>query len=750
MGKDVITTLKVAALLLAIFVAYLFKGALVEPPAVNPDHPFNTARAFERLERVLGDELPHPVDSDAGDAVRERLLSEIQALGFSPIVGDDFHCVDGWHRVACARLRNISFWVTEPDPDAVLLLSHYDSVAAGPGASDDGAGVAASLEIASLMKGKELDRPLMVLITDGEEAGLMGASLFVEKDPRAAMIGAVVNMEARGTSGLPSFFQSSRPNGRDLKALGGSTRLPSSSSMSADIYELLPNDTDLTEFLGLPIDATNFAYSGDVAYYHTPGDNLARMDQRSLFTMGAAGLTATEAFLEQSQGRTESQYLFVDVMGWFILKIPPVIGLFFIGACFIAAAFLLWSMRAGTTPWRVALVPPLSLIVGVALAVGGTLLITAFRPEVQFGAAYPIALRAMHASAGLLGAMIIYTFFTRPADRVALLASSWFWFGALGLLIFATVQGAAILFAPSSLLFAGAAIALVLDRKSIGLALAILGATIFAIIILPLSAMGEESLFIESAAPFAIVAILLLQFTIPLIWPAKPNVGLRSFWLCLLGTGSAAAVTLVAAFMVPAYSADAPRGLSVHHVQGYGYDTPVWSVVGLDPVPSEMNAVAAFTPEDTDNPTRQLAQAPPFATSGVKLETITDVTIQDQREIRVRILAPEADKLILVRDDLETKLASAAINGTAFSETGLSTNSFLCAGRSCRAIELTLRFAATDPAPNMDVYAIQFGLGPESEDLLEARPDWTIPRQDGDYRLLKARFQLEPKAEQNE
>ena len=750
MGKDVKTTLKLAALLLAIFTAYLFKGALVEPPAVNPDHPFNTARAFERLERILGEEQPHPVDSDANDAVRARLLSEIEALGFSPVVGDDFHCVDGWHRVTCARLRNVSFWVTEPGPGAVLLLSHYDSVPAGPGASDDGAGVAASLEIVSLMKGKELDRPLMVLITDGEETGLMGASLFVKEDPRAAMIGAVVNMEARGTSGLPSFFQSSRPNGRDLKAIGGSTRLPSSSSMSADIYELLPNDTDLTEFLRLQIDATNFAYSGDVAFYHTPGDNLARMDQRSLFALGAAGLNATETFLTQNTSETERQYLFVDVMGWFMLKIPPLLGLFFLGVGLIASAVLLWSARASATLWRVVLVPPLSLVVGLSLAVGGTLLVGLIRPEAQFGAAYPIALRALHASAGLLGAMIIYTFFTRPTERVALLASAWVWFSLLGLFVFATVQGAAILFAPACFVFAGAAIALVLSRQQLGLALAILGPVVFAAIILPLAAMGEESLFIESSAPFSIVAILLMQLTIPLIWPVKANVGLRSFWICLLGTGSAAFVALAAAFMVPAYNPDTPRGLSVRHVQGLDYNTPVWSVAGLDPVPADMNEVAPFAPEDTEAPSRQLAKAPPFASSGVKLETITDVTTADQREINVRILAPDFDQIIMVRDNLEAKLISGAINGAAFAESGLPMSSFSCVGRSCRTTELTLRFAATDPAPNMDVYALKFGLGPESDALLAARPDWTIPRQDGDYRLLKARLQLELEAEQNE
>ena len=247
MGKDIAATLKLSALLAILFLAYLFRSMLVEPPSVDSAHAFNTERAFERLTGILGDEVPHSVDSAANDAVISRLITQITALGFTPIVRDQPHCKRSGSRLICARIQNIAFWVTEPAPNAVLLLSHHDSVPAGPGASDDGAGVAASLEIAHLMASRTLPRPLLVLITDGEELGLIGANMFVETDPLAKMVGAVVNMEARGVSGLSALIQTSRPNGRDLKTLASATRLPAASSLNADIYELLPNDTDMTE-----------------------------------------------------------------------------------------------------------------------------------------------------------------------------------------------------------------------------------------------------------------------------------------------------------------------------------------------------------------------------------------------------------------------------------------------------------------------------------------------------------------------
>src|SRR5690606_40854732 len=54
--------------------------------------------------------------------------------------------------------------------EAVLLAAHYDSVAAGPGAADDGAGVAALLEVARALKARRPPRRTVVLLfSDGEE-----------------------------------------------------------------------------------------------------------------------------------------------------------------------------------------------------------------------------------------------------------------------------------------------------------------------------------------------------------------------------------------------------------------------------------------------------------------------------------------------------------------------------------------------------------------------------------------------------
>ena len=391
--KPVSSVLIVAAL----FIAFTLRQFTVSAPPVDPDHIFNTARAFERLERFIGDETPHSVDSDGGDAARERLLVEITALGFTPIVRDDFHCNEhpDWNGMRCARVRNVMFWVGAPGPDAVMIASHHDSVPAGPGASDDGAGVAASLEIASILKSRELARPVLVLITDGEEPGLIGASSFVDHDPFAKMIGAIVSMEARGVRGPVSMFETSTPNGRDIKILETSVRKPISNSLAADIYKAMPNGTDVTEFLPLGVDVGNYALTEGVGFYHTPNDTLAMLDQRSLFHMGANGLAATEIFLAQNSAEPETQKIYADIASLMVLSLPQSWGIpmILIGGL---AALIIFYLKDKTAPIRSAAFPLAAMFLGVGLAVGLTALIAVIRPELQFAAATPMGV-ARHA-----------------------------------------------------------------------------------------------------------------------------------------------------------------------------------------------------------------------------------------------------------------------------------------------------------------------------------------------------------------
>src|SRR3954468_13337457 len=317
----------VAALLLLLMTAFWFKGALVAAPEV-PDRvaagEFDTTRALGRLRRILGDQRPHPVDSAAGDAVRDRLVAELRGIGLSAIVTDDFTC-NGTVKsraISCARVRNVLARIGPTAGRAVMMVSHYDSTPVGPGAADDGIGVAVMLEAAALLQDRPLKRPVLLLFDEGEEAGLIGARAFVEHNPLAAQVEAVVNVEARGVTGPALMFETSRPNASAIAAYARSAKRPSANSASADFYRLIPNDTDVSVFRDRPWTILNFAIIGNETRYHSPGDTLAALDPRSVRHMGEQALAATAELAADGVPAASGDKLYLDVLGRSLVVLP--------------------------------------------------------------------------------------------------------------------------------------------------------------------------------------------------------------------------------------------------------------------------------------------------------------------------------------------------------------------------------------------------------------------------------------------
>jgi len=250
-------------------------------PASAPATQFSADRAREVLRRLVGDGIPHPTGSAANGVVRGRIIDELTKLGYQPQVQAGFSCNDFG---TCATVKNILARLdgVESGP-SVLLSAHYDSVPAGPGASDDGAGVAAVIEIARALKSAAVPRhPVIILIDDGEEPGLLGARVFVTQSPWAKDVRAAVNLEARGTSGPSMMFETGSANYWAVKLYSQYASRPATSSIFYTTYKQLPNDTDFTVFKTAGYQGVNFAYIGDVNHYHTPLDNFENADPRSL------------------------------------------------------------------------------------------------------------------------------------------------------------------------------------------------------------------------------------------------------------------------------------------------------------------------------------------------------------------------------------------------------------------------------------------------------------------------------------
>lgn len=174
------------------------------------------------------------------------------------------------------------------------------------------------------MRDSAKDRPIVFLITDGEELGLLGAKSFAETDPVRFAVDRVINLEARGVRGPALMFETAHPNERDIRAFADSVARPVSNSMMTDIYRLLPNDTDVSEFLPLGFGALNFSITEGLAAYHTPLDNLASLDPRSVQHMGDQASSLRGA-LDQSDAAA-SQSLRVPATLPFASLAPPNLG----------------------------------------------------------------------------------------------------------------------------------------------------------------------------------------------------------------------------------------------------------------------------------------------------------------------------------------------------------------------------------------------------------------------------------------
>src|SRR5271170_1917595 len=288
---------------------------------------FSAVRAQAILKTLVGDARPHPIGSGANARVREVIVQQLAALGYKPELQSGLVC-NKWG--ICGTPTNIV--VTLPAAananDAVLLVAHYDSVPAGPGASDDGTGVAIVLEIARILAAMPAPRhPIVLLLTDGEEPGLLGALLFVREHPLSKQVKAAVNLDSRGVSGPSLMFETGTANAWALHLYSSAIRAPITNSLYYVVYKSLPNDTDFTVFKAASFQGFNLAFIGDVAHYHTPLDNWANASASSTQHQGENALNALLALEASADSHPPaSESLFFDVFARAIVVMPAKIA----------------------------------------------------------------------------------------------------------------------------------------------------------------------------------------------------------------------------------------------------------------------------------------------------------------------------------------------------------------------------------------------------------------------------------------
>lgn len=283
---------------LAIWTAIaLAPPARLEPaPATVVAQDFSAERALAHVEAIA--QRPHPVGSADHRRVRDYVRGEFAKLGLATEVETGFaeFARKGYH--ASGNIENIVARLpgaasTRP----AMLVAHYDSVPRGPGAADDGHGVAVLLEtLRALKNSPPLFNDVIFLVTDGEELGLLGAVVFMRDHPWRRQPGVVLNFEARGTGGVPAMFETSDDNLWLIRALGQAVPKASASSFAYEVYKRMPNDTDMTIFKAGGLAGLNFAFIGHPEFYHTANDDVAHLDRASLQEQGRYCLMLAREF----------------------------------------------------------------------------------------------------------------------------------------------------------------------------------------------------------------------------------------------------------------------------------------------------------------------------------------------------------------------------------------------------------------------------------------------------------------------
>jgi hypothetical protein len=652
----------------------------LEPPdplsASAPANEFSAERAFSHVEQIA--ERPHPVGSAANAEVRDYLVGQLEDLGLRPTVQQATSARTMEGTASMARVHNIHAQIPGSSPTGhVLLVAHYDSVPRGPGAADDGAGVAAILEIARAITSSSPPRnDIDIVFTDAEEPWLLGAQAFVRDDRLDPRRSVVLNLEARGTSGPALMFQSSPDNASVIPALASVQRPITSSGWEA-CYQLLPGDTDFTVFRKAGFAGMNFAFFEGSARYHTPEDSPANLDHASLQHMGSTVLATAHHFAGQDLGAPRGGSLtYFTVLGELVhypqgLAVPLAVL-----AAVVFVATLLYARRRGARGVRWAAVSFLGLlVVTTALGIGVWQVLRLLHPgygSFHTGDTY----RPEWYAAGLLAltaALTVawYLMMRRRRAPEELALSTWAWFVVLAIPTAVLVPWAAYLFSWIPLvgcLFLAAALRWGGEEPTWRyLALSAAAVPAVALLVPLVDLLLSIGLAFASGPMFMAVLVLVTAL------PVMDLLALRRAWLVPVATAVVGLALITAGLRIDTFDDEHPRQTRLVYALDADREQAWWLSADPHPAPWTDRYVDTERVRDDDrfpdSPSLSLASSYYSGPASVARIEPPDVTVRrserngETRELRLRITPAEASRLALYADTRSHTVTAATVDG---------------------------------------------------------------------------------------
>ncbi|WP_158812926.1 M28 family peptidase [Streptomyces rimosus] len=616
------------------------------------------------------------------------MTRQLSRLGLSPEQRESTEVLpgkSGAHLVG--RVHNITATIPgRSSTGRVLLVAHTDSVATGPGASDDGLGVGSLLEIArALGDGPAPRNDVVLLFTDIEETAQLGARAAA-RDLAGTRRGpdVVVNLEARGTGGRAVMFETGPHSAALVAALGGAP--PVATSLSDEIYRLLPNDTDFTRLRASGATGLNFAVIGGSARYHGPEDDLDHVDPGSLQDLGNTAISAVRALSATDLARvgkaSEATWfnlgpVLVRYPAGAVLPLALIAVLALVAAAWYARRRGALNLRAAA---RAALSLPLPLLAAAALGWAAWQALLIVRPDYalfQMGDPY----RSGPAVAGmlLLTAAVVWLWTVwvgRRAGAVETAAGTAAWATLLAVVAAVLLPGAAYVFTWTALGgAAGVALAARTAERSPWRTAALTASALPGVAVMaPLVALLFPTVGLASAAaPLALAALAAAVVLLPLTGRVAA-VHLRR--AVAAGTALAlvggALVGVNAAIDTP--DAEHPRPVSLMYALDADHGKAVWASEDADPHPwvthytgnRRTDSLEEWSPALAAPPGGLLAGPAPVAQVSRPVVTpVSDTREGGRRTLRLSV-RPEAGKptlMALYVDTTATEVVGARVTG---------------------------------------------------------------------------------------
>ncbi|WP_156819498.1 M20/M25/M40 family metallo-hydrolase [Pseudonocardia sp. HH130630-07] len=569
-------------------------------PSDAPAQVFAADRAMRTVEELATG--PRPVGSPAARQTRDELSARLSAAGLTTRVHASTG-VDGRdRRMVAAPVDNLVATLPGTDPTGtVVLAAHYDSVANGPGAADDMSSVAAILEaVRALRTGPPLRNDLVVLFTDAEEPGLLGAQAWVREELGSRPT-VVVNFEARGTSGPSLMFQTSTGNAGLVRAFAEAVPHPVGDSSLVEAYRLLDNDTDLSRVLDAGRPGLNFAFIEQPVNYHTTGDSPVNLDAASVQGHGEAALGLAQVLGARDLGpldpaasgaAPEDDVTYFRFLGLLVVYpawlVWPLAGL---GLAAVAGAVVAGRRRGVLTVPRllgVVVSVPVAAVVGAVLSVGLWELLVALRPAYADVGPFlhrPVPFQSAAVATAVLVTALWYLAVRRWAGAAAAATGAGVVVALLGVLTAATVPGVSFLFALPAI---GAGLGLVatvlIVRTPVaGTAVAALGAVPAAVLLAPLSWELFALSGISDGVAVLVQVVVLALLAVVLVPTADAGAGRG--WPVPVTAAVLAVVLAGTGLVLDRPSADRPQASHLAFLQDTGTGGAHWISADTAPAP---------------------------------------------------------------------------------------------------------------------------------------------------------------------